>query len=334
MILSEANTLIEKGQHLTKTEAFNLLSHILDNKYNESEIYNFLNLLSQKEEGVSEIIGFARAMREKMNHISINGASAIDVCGTGGSNKDRFNVSTASALLLASAGIKVAKHGNVGSSKKNGSFDFLDALNIPYYENNDEIIKQFETFNIAFCFARYHHPALKVLAGPRKALGKRTVFNLLGPLCNPCSTKKQIIGCTSEIIARKLIKAIQELEFERVIVIVGGQGIDELSPCHPSIIYDVQKKTVIRSVFNPQMNNIRIDENDITGGIATDNAASFIDILKNKSKSHPIAKYIILNAAVALFLCDKASTIANGIPLAEEILFSNTLDLINQLQKK
>jgi anthranilate phosphoribosyltransferase len=305
------------GEHLSQEESYNCLSEIFLGNCELGQIKELLLLLSEKGETVEEIVGFAIAMREKMLAVPIN-KNAIDICGTGGTDKDRFNVSTSISFILAASGVPVAKHGNRGSKKPNGSFDFLEALDIKYDFSVKEIIDIFDSTELCFLFARNHHMAVKHVAMARKELGRRTIFNMIGPLCNPAKVPFQIIGTVSESLAEKLAKAVQILGVKRAFIIVGGNGLDELSIDEDSIIYDVTEKNIDKSIFSPKSISYFSGEIAIKGGEAKENADTFKKLFSKRDLNHPIMKMIILNAGAAMYCFGKVDSIKQGVELSIE----------------
>lgn len=307
---------IQSGQSLSVSEAEACLLHIFNHSIPDSDIVTLLQALSAKGEAVSELVGFSRAMRGSMLAVDL-GPDVMDVCGTGGSGKDRFNVSTAAAFVLASLGVRVAKHGNRGSRQANGSFDFLEALDINF-TSIERSKACFDRFNLCFLFARQHHPAVAKVAAARKQLGGRSIFNLIGPLCNPASVDYQIIGATHPGTAEKLASAIAQLGIKRAYVIVGGNGSDELSISAPSRLIQVERLSVMEPYeFYPEPLLGRIPASSETGGLAADNAALFQDILRHRDSNHAISKWISLNAGLAMHCANRAETISEGFDRAQ-----------------
>ncbi|MSR88741.1 MAG: anthranilate phosphoribosyltransferase [Candidatus Margulisbacteria bacterium] len=296
---------------LTSEESEACLQEIFAGQVKKETIKDFLTLLHNKGESVSEIVGFATAMRRAMSPIELSD-NAIDICGTGGYTQDRFNISTAAAFVIASFGIPVAKHGNRGSRKSNGSFDFLEALGIQWDKN---IQARFSTTHLAFLFARNHHPAMRFVAEARNELPFRTTFNLLGPLCNPASVKRQVIGTSTQENAEKLIEALQKLGTERAMVIVGSNGLDELSTEAPSLLYELVNGAVIRGVFKPKelfRSSMPLDPI----GSAQQNADLCQRLFSEGITDHPISKAIALNAAVGVYIAGKSESIEKAYPTA------------------
>lgn len=317
-MLEKFLSIINKGIDLSETEAYEALQLIFTGQCDAEEIKHLLNDMASKGESVSEIMGFAKAMLEKVKKIDLP-QIAIDTCGTGGSNKPRFNISTASAFVLAAGGVPVIKHGNKGSKTENGSFNFLEELKIPFHDDPAFLIKLFKQTNICFLFARYFHLAMKHVAPARNQIQGRTIFNLIGPLCNPARVKYQILGTTSELIAEKLANALPHLGVEKGLVIVGLDGFDELSLTHDSVIFEITKEKKERRIFNPKELNIKLDS-DVIVGNAKENAALFQSLMAESNAKHPNSLLIALNAGAGFYCFGKTNSIAAGFEYAKELI--------------
>ncbi|MFT5170966.1 MAG: anthranilate phosphoribosyltransferase [Candidatus Marinamargulisbacteria bacterium] len=327
------STLFAKDS-LTEEQSQDCLTRIFSGEFEETQITSLLRLLREKGESVDEVVGFAKAMRSHMAKVFLPG-QCIDLCGTGGSGKNRFNVSTAAAFVLATLGELVAKHGNRGSSKPNGSFDFLEKLGVAFEDNASRLTDLYAKTGMAFLFARNHHSAMRYVAPSRKALGGRTIFNLLGPLCNPASVRYQVIGTTSEPIAMLIAEAIQRLSVKKALIIVGGDGYDELSITKPSKILEVTQDNILRSSFDPGFIGASDQKAVAFGGTATENASLFVDIMATGNTDHFVAKKIAVNVGAALYCLGRVSSIQEGYDRAMVIIASkkvwNKLDKYKQL---
>ncbi len=308
------------GSDLTASEAQTCLEMIFKQDIDTQTIIALLQTLSQKGESVSEIIGFAKAMRA--HGVAINlGSPVMDVCGTGGSGKNRFNVSTAASFILASAGIPIAKHGNKGSTKPNGSFDFLETLGIPIHSDIETIQTQFKKTQLAFLFARFFHPAMSKVAPARKEIPGRTIFNILGPLCNPASITHQLIGTTQPAQAKKIAEALLELGIKKAAVICGYDGLDELSLSGPSRLFEVGPNGISETVFDPKTCCDHTKDPEVSG-LVEDNVTLFREIFKKGQLQHPVAELTCLNAGAAFYVFGATASIAEGKKLAENHLAS------------
>ena len=312
---------------LSEADAYACLEMIFSGKVRQDEIEYLLNQLSDRGETVDEIVGFSRAMRNRMIKVPLTFSRCLDLCGTGGSGKDRFNVSTATAFIVSAMGYPVAKHGNYGSRRPNGSFDFLDALKVSYDVPVDALVDQFNRTKLCFLLAKNFHPAMRFVAPSRKAVACRTIFNLLGPLCNPASVTHQVIGTTTVVIAEKLAVAVQRLGTTKTLIVVGGDGRDELSLDGENTIFEVtgtECNCEIKRWTWQFSESIDISE---YGGDATQNARLFLSLIETKNSNHPIITYILANVGLALYCLGEAVSIDEGMDDALMWFESNQLEL-------
>ena len=307
---------------LSEADAYACLEMIFSGKVRQDEIEYLLNQLSDRGETVDEIVGFSRAMRNRMIKVPLTFSRCLDLCGTGGSGKDRFNVSTATAFIVSAMGYPVAKHGNYGSRRPNGSFDFLDALKVSYDVPVDALVDQFNRTKLCFLLAKNFHPAMRFVAPSRKAVACRTIFNLLGPLCNPASVTHQVIGTTTVVIAEKLAVAVQRLGTTKTLIVVGGDGRDELSLVGENTIFEVTSGGIEQWIW---MSSCRVTVSDF--GDAKQNAALFLSLIKMKDVDYPIMKYILANVGLALYCLGEAVSIDEGMDDALMWFESNQLEL-------
>ena len=250
--------------------------------------------------------------------------------------KNRFNVSTASAFVCASMGIKVAKHGNRGSKKANGSFDFLEALNIPFGQDISSLERLIREDHLCFIFARNHHPQLAKVAHARKTIGKQTIFNLIGPLCNPGQLNYQVIGTTSEDTAYMLAEAKQRLGTKKTMIVVGANGLDELSTTGPSTLLSVTDNSIDKTIINPTAFGFSIrSESEIEGQSAQENATLFTELLQTNNTEHPISELILLNSGLASYCIGHSESLEEGISNARTALSSGqTTEFFNTYKRK
>jgi anthranilate phosphoribosyltransferase len=312
---------IEKNTDLSIDESCECLLKIFSGQCQTEEIIALLINLQKKGESIDEIVGFAKAMKQKMAKINLF-KECIDICGTGGTSRARFNISTSVAFILAAAGVPVAKHGNKGSRESNGSFDFLEALAIKYDFDISYISQIFKQTNLCFLFARNHHMAMKHVAQARKEISGRTIFNILGPLCNPAEVQYQIIGALSEEVAEKIAAAIQVLGTKKSLVIVGGGNVDEISISDDSIIYEVTSKSIEKYIISPQDYDCFAKGKGPVGGLAADNAQYFKNLISKGVLDNDTMRMILINAGAAFYCCGKASSILKGVQLAKEQISS------------
>ena len=314
--------ILQQNRNLSIEQAYDCLRAIFSGNCVLEEIKEVLGKLADKGETSEEIVGFTQAMRDNAVKVNLDKA-AFDTCGTGGTQHDRFNVSTSSTFILAAEQVPVAKHGNKGSKKPNGSFDFLEALDINYNLNQSQIEQIFSETQLCFLFARSHHLAMKYVAEARKQLARQTIFNIIGPLSNPADVKFQIIGCTNRKIAQKIAKALQILGSKKALVVEGAHNIDEISTAGDSFIMEVSSTEIKEYYFSPLKElGIEATESEIRGGLAYENAQIFKKIFSQGILEHPITQLICLNAGAAFYCFNRTSSIKEGYLLAQKVLES------------
>ncbi len=292
-------------QSLGTSEAETLMSAMMLGELSESQIAALLIALRMKGESTEELIGFVRAMRSKMKRLELS-VDAVDLCGTGGDGWNTFNVSTTASFVVAGAGLKVAKHGNRSISSKSGSADVLQALKIPIDLDSKRVQKNIEEKGLGFLFAPNYHPAMKYVMPARTSLKIRTVFNLLGPLCNPCQVTRQVVGVFSKEWVVPLAKTLGDLGADHVIVVNGMNGMDELSLSGPSYMAEWYDGQLNVQELNPANLGLElVSEDKFTGGDANQNAQITTDIL-NGSEG-PKRDMVLLNAAAAIRVGSGAS---------------------------
>jgi len=290
---------LKNSKNLSFEESKEVFEILMNGKASNDEIFDFLTLLSAKGEVSDEIAGGVYVLRNKSKRVNIQ--NCVDTCGTGGDGKNTLNISTASALLLSSMGIKVAKHGNKAVSSKCGSGDVLEALNININLEPSEIEKQINKSNFGFMFAPNYHSAMKYVGPTRKKIGKRTIFNMIGPLSSPALVKKQVVGVFDKKLLNIFANALKDLEITNAWIVNSEDGLDEISP------YAI---TNICQLKNGEISNIKIDPtklkistkgfDTILGQDADYNSQKIIDIFKGEDNDFSIA--VCLNAAAGLIV--------------------------------
>ena len=279
--------------------AFELL---MEGKANEQEIFDFLTLLSAKGEVSNEIAGGVYVLRNKSKRVNVQ--NCIDTCGTGGDGMNTLNISTASALLLASMGVKVAKHGNKAVSSKCGSGDVLEALNIEINLEPNDIESQIEKNNFGFMFAPNYHSAMKYVGPTRKKIGKRTIFNMIGPLSSPALVKRQVVGVFDKKLLNTFANALKSLDIKFAWIVNSEDGLDEISPYAKTNVIQLKDKKISEIVIDPKELNINADKFDnLVGDDAKFNADKMINIFKGEDND--FSKAVCLNAAAGLIVSQK-----------------------------
>ncbi|MDD8019136.1 MAG: anthranilate phosphoribosyltransferase [Bacteroidota bacterium] len=320
MILQAIQKLIERTD-LTKQEAYECVIEIMSGNSSEVLIASFLTAMRMKGETIPEISGCALAMRHMATTISPKSNSIIDTCGTGGDGLGTFNISTVAALIAASAGAHVAKHGNRAISSKCGSADVLKALGVNIEVSKEKLEQSLDEIGIAFLFAPMLHGAMKHAAPVRRELGMRTVFNILGPLTNPANAKRQLLGVYRPELTEVMAHVLLDLGTERAMVVHGMGGMDEISTVSETKITEIKNGTLSTYTFHSESLGIpKTLLNELIGGDIETNKAIITAILDGK-KSAP-RHIAVLNAGAAIFIAGIADSIADGVHHAEEALDS------------
>ncbi len=310
---------LELSENLTLQESIGAFEILMNGKANDNEIYNFLTLLSKKGEVSTEIAGGVSVLRDKAKKVNVD--NCIDTCGTGGDGKDTLNISTGSALLLSSMGIKVAKHGNKAVSSKCGSADVLEALNININLEPKDIENQIKKNNFGFMFAPNYHSAMKYVGPTRKKIGKRTIFNMIGPLSSPANVEKQVVGVFDKKLLDIFAGALKDLNIKFAWIVNSNDGLDEISP------YD---KTTVKQLKNGEINEMIIDPKElkvnaegfskIVGNDAKFNSQKIIDIFKGNDDD--FSKAVSLNAAAGLIVSEREDNFKYAYEKARDHLLS------------
>ena len=318
MSLSATLASLRDGAAVQASDIDGAFSEIMDGLAQHEEIKQFLTLTTPLMGHAPLIAAGARALRSRMVRVEAP-AGAIDVCGTGGDGAHTLNISTAVAFVVAGCGVPVAKHGNRAMSSKSGAADVLEALGVKLTADLPALERALREAGVAFLFAQNHHPAMRHVALARRELGKRTIFNLLGPLSNPAGVKRQLMGVFSSDFLEPVAGALNELGCEKAWVVHGAGGLDELSAQHREAnnvaVLDRGAVTMVRASVDAEINP------DIRGGAAEENAAEMRELLAGRGRpGHRAA--VTLNAAAALVVAGKAVDIVEAWPMAEQALDS------------
>jgi anthranilate phosphoribosyltransferase len=317
---------------LTRDEAFGVMDTIMSGQATDAQIAAFLTALRMKGETVEELIGFARVMREKVSQVktrarvqtSLSGTDRemlVDTCGTGGDATGTFNVSTATAFVVAGAGIPVAKHGNRSVSSLCGSADVVEALGVRLELPPERVGRCVDEVGIGFCYAPLLHKAMKFVMLARREIRIRTVFNILGPLTNPAHATAQVIGVYDGALAENMAQVLKELGTTRAFVVHGEDGLDELSTTGPSRVAELKDGQIRSYTVQPEDFGLaRVGMKELQGGSAADNAEIIRRILAGERG--PKRDIVVLNAGAAIAAGGKAADIAAGIPVAESAIDS------------
>jgi len=319
-MIREAIELLVNKSDLTMEQAVQVMEEIMTGEATPAQFGAFVTALRLKGETADEIAGMARVMREKAHQVHYAGA-LVDTCGTGGDASGSFNVSTAAAFVAAAAGLKVAKHGNRAMSSQCGSADVLEALGVKIELTPDQVKRCIDEAGIGFMFAPAFHPAMRFAAGPRREIGIRTVFNILGPLTNPAGATHQVLGVADPAIAPKMAQVLQRLGSTHALVVHGMDGLDELSISAPTQVWEVKGGNISEYLVSPEDAGLQKAPKDaIRGGTAQENAAKLRSLFSGEKG--PLRDMVALNAGAALLAGDKVTDIKSGVSLAQQVIES------------
>ena len=317
-VIKEAIAQVVSGKSLSMEQASGVMSEVMEGSATPAQISAFVTALRNKGETVDEIAGLAQVMRDKAARISVSG-TLVDTCGTGGDTLSTFNISTAAAFVSAGAGLKVAKHGNRAMSSRCGSADVMEALGVKIDMPPAEVKKCLDEIGIGFMFAPIFHPAMKYAAIPRREIGIRTVFNILGPLTNPAGAQAQVIGVTELSLTDKLAQVLQRLGSQHVLVVHGEDGLDEFSISQRTHICELKGGNIKNYSVAPEDFGLeRAGLESIRGGTAEENAVRMRHIFAGEKS--PLRDATCMYAAAALVAGDKVDTLAEGVLLAGQAI--------------
>jgi anthranilate phosphoribosyltransferase len=331
-MIKEAIAKIVTKTDLTEAEAEAVMREIMQGEATDSQIASYITALRMKGETVEEITGSARVMREKAVPIKLDAKYQLDTCGTGGDMANTFNISTTVAFVVAGAGVTVAKHGNRSVSSKSGSADVLQALGVNIEIPSHRVEACMKEVGIAFLFAPMMHQAMKYAIGPRREIGIRTLFNILGPLTNPAKVTAQIMGVYAADLTAPLAQALGNLGATHAFVVHGMDGLDEITITGKTRVSEFKEGKVKDSVIHPADFALPLGKvGDLRGGDAKENAAITIDILKGQIGSR--RDIVLLNAAAGFVASGKAVDFKEGIRLAADSIDSGAaLRKVEQLK--
>jgi len=321
MNIREAIEKLVNRVNLSEDETIDVMNQIMTGEATPLQVASFLTALRVKGETVEEITGAARVMREKAHRVNVGSKTVLDTCGTGGDQKGTFNISTASAFVVAGAGVNVAKHGNRSVSSQSGSADVLGALGVKIDAPKERVEACIDKVGIGFLFAPLLHEAMKYAVQPRRDIGIRTVFNLLGPLTNPAMASHQLLGLYSGELVGVVAHVLKNLGSVRAMAVHGLEGLDEISLCGPTKVAELRDGQVKEYTIEPEplgLKKCRLE--DLRGGNAEASAAIVRGVLRGDKG--PARDVVLLNSGAALYVSGTAATIAEGLRLAAESIDS------------
>jgi anthranilate phosphoribosyltransferase len=333
-MIKEAIAKVVERIDLEEEEMAEVVQKIMNGMATPSQIAAILVALRMKGETVSEITGAAKVMMDKATKIKPRDTAAVDLCGTGGDQQGTFNISTVSSLIAAGAGVSVAKHGNRSVSSQVGSADVLEELGVNINLSAKGAEQCLNEVGITFLYAPLFHPAMKNVSEPRKDIGIRTIFNLLGPITNPAGVKYKLMGVYSEVLVTPLAKVLRNLGFVRAMVVHGSDSLDEITVTGKTHIADLRDGMVKSYQFDPaDLGFKRRKLEELKGGSAKENAQIVLSILKGEEREAK-RDISVLNAAAAILVAGAASDMKGAVARAEESIDSrNALNKLNDLIK-
>ena len=325
MNIQEAISRVVEKKNLQQTEMADVMRQIMTGAATEAQIGGFLVALRMKGETVDEITGAAQVMRELATPVSINADTLVDTCGTGGDGAHLFNVSTAASFVVAACGGQVAKHGNRSISSSTGSADVLEAAGVCLNISPEQVATCVETVGVGFMFAPAHHSAMKYAIGPRKALAMRTIFNMLGPMTNPAGVKHQVIGVFSASLCRPMAEVLCKLGSEHVMVVHASDGLDEFTLSGSTHVAELNNGEVKEYSVSPEdvgLSCVNLDGLSVAS--AEESLALINDALGSRTTpaSHKAADIIAFNAGAAVYVAGIASSLEEGVRMAEDAIGS------------
>ncbi|MGM0365860.1 MAG: anthranilate phosphoribosyltransferase [Actinomycetota bacterium] len=331
-MLTEVIEKITRFEDLTGKQAFEAMKCIIGGNVADSQIASFLTALRMKGETTDEISGFARAMLDVAQKVNTRHKLVVDTCGTGGDNKDTFNISTTAAFIAAGAGVVVAKHGNRGVSSRSGSADVLEKLGVNINLSPEDIVSCIDKIGIGFIYARRAHTAMANVARARKDMGIKTVFNILGPITNPAMASGRVLGVYEEKLVDKMTYTLKSLGIRRALVVYGLEVLDEISVSGKTLVSDLNNGRVLRYTISPDDFGLKsYSIENLRGGDPGENAKILINILTGRLKGAKRAASV-LNGAAAIIAGAKADSFSEAISMAARSIDSgNAMDKLNRL---
>lgn len=325
MDIQQALAALVDGQSLSREEMAAVMRRVMSGDATDAQIGALLVALRIKGESTDEIAGAAQVMRELATPVEVNCPHLVDLVGTGGDGANLFNVSTASTFVVAAAGAHVAKHGNRGVSSSSGSSDVLETLGMPLDLDPGQVARAIEEIGVGFMFAPAHHSAMRYAVGPRRELGMRTLFNVLGPLTNPAGVTRQVIGVFAADLCQPLAEVLKALGSEHVLIVHSDDGLDEISIAAPTQVAELRNGKIETYRISPE--DFGLERQTLDGLSVADSSASAALIRRALSgaedeASAKAAAIIALNAGATIYVAGITGTLAEGIAMAEDLLAS------------
>ena len=328
-MIREAILKVSRKEDLTYDEAYTTMDEIMSGEASEIQMSSYLTAMSMKGETIDEITASAEAMRNHCVRL-LNDVEALEIVGTGGDGSNTFNISTTSSIVISAAGVPVSKHGNRSASSKCGAADVLEELGVNINIPPEKSVECLKKHNICFLFAQNYHIAMKYVAGVRKELGIRTIFNILGPLTNPAGATMQVLGVYDKELVEPLANVLNNLGVKSALSVYGVDGMDEISASDKTCVCEIKDgETKLYEIDPMDFGFEKCRKEDLVGGDPKENAQITLDILKGQKG--PKRNAVVLNSAAGLYVAGVVESIKDGVKIAEEIIDSGKA--LTQLEK-
>ena len=328
-MIKEAILKVSRHEDLTYDEAYITMDEIMDGDASEVQMSAYLTEMSMKGETIEEITASAKAMRDHCIRL-LNDEEVLEIVGTGGDGSNTFNISTTSSIVISAAGVPVAKHGNRSASSKCGAADVLEELGVNIYIEPEKSLKCLKEINLCFLFAQNYHLSMKYVAGVRKELSIRTIFNILGPLTSPAGASMEVLGVYERELLEPLANVLRNLGVKSAMVVYGLDGMDEISASDRTAVCELKNGKTMTYELSPGYFDMEIaSKEDLVGGDAKENAQITLSILNGERG--PKRNAVLLNSAAGLYVAGKVKSLKEGVKLAEEVIDSGKA--LQQLEK-
>ena len=331
MDIQSAISQVSARRNLTREDMSEIILEILEGKVTDAQIGAFLIALSMKGETVDEVLGAVGVMRDLSTKVEIDEPNLIDTCGTGGTGIGIFNVSTTSALVASSCGAKIAKHGNRSATRKSGSADLLEQAGVSLSLTPEQVASCIQEIGLGFMFAQAHHSAMRHVVGPRKEIGQKSIFNVLGPLTNPASAKRQVLGVYDKKWMTPIAEVLDELGSEHLLIVHSRDGLDEISLASPTYMTEMRDGKISEYEVSPEDFNF---ETDTLEGLQVNSPQESLDLAKLalQGEHKKASSMICMTAGAALYVSGIANSVESGVELAKRSVESGEgLKKLNQL---
>ena len=331
MDIQSAISQVSARRNLTREDMSEIILEILEGKVTDAQIGAFLVALSMKGETVDEVLGAVGVMRDLSTKVEIDEPNLIDTCGTGGTGIGIFNVSTTSALVASSCGAKIAKHGNRSATRKSGSADLLEQAGVSLSLTPEQVASCIQEIGLGFMFAQAHHSAMRHVVGPRKEIGQKSIFNVLGPLTNPASAKRQVLGVYDKKWMTPIAEVLDELGSEHLLIVHSRDGLDEISLASPTYMTEMRDGKISEYEVSPEDFNF---ETDTLEGLQVNSPQESLDLAKLalQGEHKKASSMICMTAGAALYVSGIANSLESGVELAKRSVESGEgLKKLNQL---